>query len=344
FNPPVVKGDSIYFGSIDGNFYALDVTSGYMRWSFAAKNMVNSVPYADDDRVYFGANDGNVYAVAQSDGRLLWTFPTGDPVQSLVLRYKDTVIFTSDTGATFFVTPDGQEQNRIPNPVWSHHTFQVYDNVLYWAPLGRKFGAYDMKTRNFLWTVDASSPYPIWYSFAALDDKRVYYASSFYKYGPVELTYYALDRKNGELLWQDKHDLDVGPNTLNTRDNTFYKHVMLLDYMAPSLYGDKVIYTSGDINVRAYYAKSGKVAWTRKLDYPTSSAPTVAGDRLYFGVAGNEDDKKKKPRLMCLSADSGKTLWEMDTEGAILSAPVISGKRMIFGTDRNIFYVLEEIF
>ena len=46
FNPPVVVDDTIYFGSDDGNFYALDVHSGYMRWIFQAQAPVNSVPFA----------------------------------------------------------------------------------------------------------------------------------------------------------------------------------------------------------------------------------------------------------------------------------------------------------
>jgi hypothetical protein len=34
----------------------------------------------------------------------------------------------------------------------------------------------------------------------------------------------------------------------------------------------------------------------------------------------------------------------MEIEGALLSAPVISGKWIIFGTDKNMFYVLEELY
>jgi hypothetical protein len=40
-NPPVVIGDTIYFGSDDGNFYALDVESGYMRWVFKSGAAIN---------------------------------------------------------------------------------------------------------------------------------------------------------------------------------------------------------------------------------------------------------------------------------------------------------------
>ena len=41
---------------------------------------------------------------------------------------------------------------------------------------------------------------------------------------------------------------------------------------------------------------------------------------------------------------NGRLLWEMELEGALLSAPVIAGKWMVFGTDRNYFYVLEEVY
>ena len=89
FNPPVVVDDTIYFGSDDGNFYALDVHSGYMRWIFQAQAPVNSVPFADRDHLYFGSNDGHVYAVGRETGEERWRFPTEYTVQSLILRYGD---------------------------------------------------------------------------------------------------------------------------------------------------------------------------------------------------------------------------------------------------------------
>ncbi|HMX56996.1 MAG TPA: PQQ-binding-like beta-propeller repeat protein [Leptospiraceae bacterium] len=348
FNPPVVIGDMMYFGSIDGNFYALDTETGYMKWNFKTRGAVNSVPFADDQAVYFGSNDGSVYAVDLKDGKQRWSFPTGNTVQSLVLRYKDNIIFTSDTGATFFLDLNGHEQQRLPNPVWSHHTFQVYEGVVYWAPRGRSFGAYDMATKQFLWSVDVTVPYAVWYSFPAIDSKQIYYSSSYFVGGddPVKLTFYAHDRLTGEATWQNEDSIDMG-GTPPTRETVFMRHVQLLDYLAPALYKDLVIYTSGDSVVRAFDTKTGSPAWRKNLPYATSSAVTVAGDRIYFGMRGDEAVEGvtgKKPKLICMSARDGNILWQMDTEGAILSSPVISGKRIMFGTDKNYFYVLEEIF
>jgi outer membrane protein assembly factor BamB len=106
-----------------------------------------------------------------------------------------------------------------------------------------------------------------------------------------------------------------------------------------------VIYSGGDAVVRAFDAKSGVLRWEREFDSPVSSAPTVAGGRLYFGILGAEaPDTGGGPELVCLSARNGNILWRMDLEGAILSAPVIAGKRLIFGTDKSVFYILEEVF
>jgi outer membrane protein assembly factor BamB len=116
--------------------------------------------------------------------------------------------------------------------------------------------------------------------------------------------------------------------------------------MAPALWRDRVIFTSGDTVVRAFEDDTGEIIWERHFQFPVSSSPTVAGDRVYFGVRGDESEgaSGSSPRLVCLSAKDGRILWDMDTEGAVLSAPVISGKRMIFGTEHNRFYVLEELF
>jgi len=92
---------------------------------------------------------------------------------------------------------------------------------------------------------------------------------------------------------------------------------------------------------RAFDAATGQLRWERAFDMPLASSSTIAGNRLYFGVYGDENTP---PRLVCLDARSGRLLWYMETEGSLLSAPVIAGRRIIFGTDMSVFYVLEEVF
>lgn len=349
FNPPIVKGGSIYFGSSDGNFYALDIKSGYMRWVFKTEGIINSVPYADEEKVYFGSNDGKVYAVTIEDGTQVWTYQTESTVQSNIVRYKDSVVFTSDGGSTYFLSPEGELKHRIPNPVWHYDTFQFYDNVMYFAPGPMKtphsLGVFDLDQKSYLWIMNTAAMAATWYSFPALKGKNLFISTNSGRYNSWDLNYYAFDRETGTRIWRYSDESYFGEGVTAHPYVLFKKNIKLLDYMAPSLWKNLVIYTSGDSVVRAFHARNGTLAWRRIFDYPTSSAPTIAGDRIYFGLRGDEETVDgKKPKLVCLAARSGKKLWELELEGALLSAPVIAGKWLIFGTDKNLFYVLEELY
>jgi outer membrane protein assembly factor BamB len=349
FNPPVVKGNTIYFGSSDGNFYALDIQSGYMRWVFKTEGIVNSIPFADGERIYFGSNDGRVYAVSRDEGSQIWAFQTESTVQSVVLRYGDTVVLTSDAGSTYFLSLEGELLHRLPNPVWHYDSFQLYENVMYFAPgplsNPRSLGAFDLEQKSYLWLLNTAAMGATWYSFPALRGKYLFMATSSDRLQYWAFDYYALNRETGAQIWRTGEDSYFGERTTENLRLLFRKNLRLLDYMAPSLWKNLVIFTSGDSVVRAFHFRDGTPAWRRVFEYPTSSAPTVAGNRVYFGVRGDGDvPGGMNPRLVCLSARNGKLLWEMELEGSLLSAPVVAGKWLIFGTDRNMFYVLEELY
>jgi outer membrane protein assembly factor BamB len=361
FNPPVVKDDTIYFGSADGNFYALDIESGYMRWVFKSGAPINSVPYADEDRIYFGSQDGKAYGVSRGDGTEIWNYETGRPVNSAVQRYKDMVLFTSDGGASYFVTPEGEPISRIPNPVWHYHTFQMYDDIMYFAPgplsQPHSFGPYDVKTGRHLWIIDTAELGAIWYSFPAIKEDLLFFSTCGYSDFAWDMSFLAYDRRTGERVWKYQDFSRWGPTYNPDMEGLFRRNLNLLDFMAPAVWKDLVIYSGGDSVIRAFHTKTGKLIWEKEFDTPVSSAPTLAGDRIYFGLLGDavvydparrgrprQQTVSRPPSLVCLSARDGKVLWNMDLEGALLSAPVIAGKRLMFGTDTSIFYILEEVF
>jgi outer membrane protein assembly factor BamB len=358
FNPPVAKDDTIYFGSADGNFYALDIESGYMRWAFKSGAPINSVPYVDDDQVYFGSQDGKTYGISREEGLENWTFFAGRPVNSSVERYKDSIIFVSDGGAVFFLSPDGREQFRVPNLSWYHYTFQMADDVMYFAPEpgSHSFGPYDIRRQRHLWVLDSSYRNAIWYSFPALRNDLLFFSTLGYDGFEWYLSFYAFERLSGRKVWEYEDTSRWGDSYNPDLEQLLWRGMELLDFMAPSVWNDLVIYTGGDAVVRAFDADTGNIVWEQEFDTPVSSAPVVAGDRIYFGLLGDGeieffDDRPEPvspsgsaPRLVCLSARNGRFLWDMELEGAILSAPVIAGKRIMFGTDKSVFYILEEVF
>jgi outer membrane protein assembly factor BamB len=343
-NPPVVMGNTVYFGSSDGNFYALDAESGYMRWVFKSGAEINSIPYADSSLVYFGSKDGKLYALSRGNGREQWNFPTRSQINSQVERYGDYVIFVGDADAIYFLSPEGEEQFSIDNPGWAHFTFNMADDVMYFATGSRvqQVGPYDIKRREFLWYIPYHEIAATWYSFAAVRKDLVYFGTADAYYG-TELGFYAFDRRTGKKAWERRcQGVFPGWYWDDAAEWEFYmRNIEVLDFMAPTIWKDLVIYTGGDATARAFDAGTGVLRWERNFETPVSSASTIAGSRLYFGLMGDEMNPSK---LVCLEARDGRLLWSMETEGSLLSSPVIAGKRIIFGTAKNVFYVLEEVF
>ncbi len=365
FNPPVIQENTVYFGSADNNFYALDIESGYMNWVYETSAPINSLPTFDKENVYFGSSNGTVYAVSKETGKEKWSFDSRGGVNCSLIKYKNKIIFTSDEDSTYFLSSKtGRKAMSLRNPIWSANSFQIYKDVIYFAPgplevnYGLSLGAYDIKKMAFLWTLDVPVEGAVWISFAAVEKKLIFYGTCKTTDGQNWIfNFIAKNRLTGKTVWENADTPSFGKKNPFNPATLFDENVELLDYLAPAIVDNTIIYTCGDSLVRAFDIKTGKVLWTTEFPLPASSAPIIAGNRVYFGIRGVYPDKYKNKqkikkfygkeipsKLVCLSAKSGHLLWEMEIEGDILSAPVIAGKWMIFGTDQNFFYILEEVY
>ena len=78
---PVVVNGTVYFGSGDGNLYALDAGSGELRWKFQTGDVVHASPAYDSRHAVRGSWDSYLYAVDAETGREKWRFHGGeDPI------------------------------------------------------------------------------------------------------------------------------------------------------------------------------------------------------------------------------------------------------------------------
>jgi outer membrane protein assembly factor BamB len=75
---PSVWSGAVYFGSGDGNIYALDAVSGSLKWKFQTGDVVHASPAIVDGKLYAGSWDSYFYALDAVTGRLIWRFKTGE--------------------------------------------------------------------------------------------------------------------------------------------------------------------------------------------------------------------------------------------------------------------------
>jgi len=72
----VMQDKVIYFGSDDGNVYAVDAESGQQIWKTATRGPVPCTPAIDHGTVYVGSYDGKFYALDAQNGAVKWKFAT----------------------------------------------------------------------------------------------------------------------------------------------------------------------------------------------------------------------------------------------------------------------------
>ena len=139
---PVVKENTdipmVYFGSSDGNLYAVNARNGAEIWRFKTNGSFHSTPVLNNDILYVGSWDTYFYAINSKTGKELWKFKTGEKVAMAGIQASAAV---SD-GMVYFGARDGYmyaldaaSGNLIwkydANGSWIVSSAIVKDSVLY---------------------------------------------------------------------------------------------------------------------------------------------------------------------------------------------------------------------
>jgi outer membrane protein assembly factor BamB len=77
YSSAAVWNKTIYVGSYDGRFYALDAATGDVRWSFKANDRISGAPTVLAGIVYFATLGERTYGLDARTGEEVWTFPDG---------------------------------------------------------------------------------------------------------------------------------------------------------------------------------------------------------------------------------------------------------------------------
>jgi outer membrane protein assembly factor BamB len=93
---PFVHENKVFFGSLDGNVYAVDTKTGQEIWRFfiTKSEVIDKTPLVYNNVIYFGGGDGILYAL-DLNGKELWRFKTNGPIWSQPVIKDDIMYFGS---------------------------------------------------------------------------------------------------------------------------------------------------------------------------------------------------------------------------------------------------------
>jgi outer membrane protein assembly factor BamB len=142
---PTVSGGNVYFGSGDGNIYALDAASGQLHWKFQTGDVVHASPAVADGSLFVGSWDSYFYALDPATGKEKWRFKTG-------------------------------EDHEIYNQVGIQSSAAIADGIVYFGCRDSNLYALDARTGEKKWAYNNKGSWVI--VSPAVKDAKLYFATS----------------------------------------------------------------------------------------------------------------------------------------------------------------------
>jgi outer membrane protein assembly factor BamB len=272
-SPLVGRGDStLYVGCWDGVLYALDRSTGTVKWTYDTGGFISATSsQGPDGTLYVPGGDGSLYALSTA-GELKWSFVATDWIQSSPTVAADGVIYFGSWDDTFYaLSPTGQL-------LWSALTGgDVVGSAAIAADGTVIFGSRDRFVYalnldgSLRWSLDTGDSVEASPVISA--DGTIYIGSSSGKF-------FALT-PDGNIKWQKQ--------------------------LTKAIYGTAAIRADGSVVVGASdfklhaWSSSGAELWTTELGDWVDSSPVVGENgRLYVG----SHDKK----LYSIVSSSGSDL------------------------------------
>ncbi len=159
---PAIWSGTVYFGSGDGNVYALDASSGNLKWKFHTGDVVHASPAIANGTLFIGSWDSYFYALDATTGKEKWRFKTGED-------------------------PDTHNQVGIQSSA------AVADGIVYFGCRDSNLYALDANTGTKLWAFNNKGSWVI--GSPAVRDGTVYFATS------DSAMFYALNAKSGAKIF-----------------------------------------------------------------------------------------------------------------------------------------------
>jgi outer membrane protein assembly factor BamB len=269
---PTVWDAKVYFGSGDGNVYALDAATGNLAWKFKTGDVVHASPAIADGTVYIGSWDSYFYALDAKTGKEKWRFKTGeDPdihnqvgIQSSAVVAGGTVYFgCRDANLYALDAKTGAKKWAFNNKgSWVIGTPIVKDGKLYFttSDSGMFYGL-DAKSGTSIFSLKFQWPM---FSSPAIAGSTLYIGTHEGKFMAIDLTAQKVawtfqtdgSRKNGPTYSKP----DGSPNYEVAFEDDFYDDVIIgvrkmlsigVVLSSPAIVDNVVYFGSSDGNLYA---------------------------------------------------------------------------------------------
>jgi outer membrane protein assembly factor BamB len=335
---PVIGVDgTIYIGADDGKVYAINGTTGVIRWAVAVQSQGVDATAAigSDGTIYVGAGH-SLAALHPATGAEKWRFATtGDVESSPTIGPDGTLYFGADdakvyavnakTGTLkwFFVFPDGSDTDSSPA--------LGADGTVYIGSGEGTLYAVDGRAGTLKWSFVVAGEIS---GAPALGADGTVYVSAVNSAESATLTY-AINGVSGMQKWVRSLSSETAKSVALGADGTVF------------VSGVKLADVSAGTNLRAAVwaldGETGNLKWEQLLEVGSEGVTEAS-----LGADGTVYVHAEKPiipggigKLTALDPVTGRVKWEATTNGSSNSSPAIGSDGTVYvGSDDGKVYAI----
>lgn len=320
---PIVAGDTIYIGDLDGTFHALAVDTGTTRWTFKAEaaGFPSAAAVAADATlpVVVGDDTGVVRGLDRRDGRLVWEYETegeisGGPTIVTTPAGPRAFVGSQDASLSCLSLADGKQ-------LWKH---SIADQIrcsptvahtkdgdcIFIAGCDGKLHVIDAEKGAERATVPIDGPTGT--TPATLAD-RVFFGTE----GGV---FFAIDFLKAEVAWRQQ--AAAGAQAYRS---------------SAAVAGDLAVVGSRGRAVEAFSLADGTRKWRRPIRARVDASPVVV-----MATGGMGAGAAARPVVIVVDAGggiaaldlaTGEPAWEFAAGGGFGAGAAVAGDRVVIASD-----------
>jgi eukaryotic-like serine/threonine-protein kinase len=351
---------------------ALPRTRPAALWTFATGGPVRSSPLFVDGTVFFGSGDGNLYAVDAATGRERWRFSTGAPVDGspayTARRAGGALVVVASRDGFLHAIDAATGRERWKLALGTELPFHWGWDFILSTPAVDGDRLYVGSGSGEVLAVEAASGKVIWrHATAARVRSSPTVADGVVYVGSFDGYLYALDAATGGERWKfategtkldsatagfDRQSIQGSPAVsadqvvIGGRDGMFYgvdratgtqrwrmDHGMPWVIASPAIADGKAVVGSSDGRfVTAVDLAAGKEVWRSRTGSNQLSSPAVGGGVVVVGDFTGA--------VIALDLASGRELWRFMAGEGVFSSPLVVDGTIFFGSDDGKLYAL----
>jgi outer membrane protein assembly factor BamB len=296
---PVVQDGTIYVGSVDGKFHALDAMNGHERWTWSGPTPLYGTALVTEDACYVVDERTDLVCLERNNGRLRWRTPLHDATLGGALKPNET--FT----------------HRTATPI-------ILRGVLYVGSSDGGIYALNPRTGEVHWRHDAKTK--IYASAGVVGDNLLFggFDGGVIVFDPAARREIARTKLPGPVVSTPVAHGDrivVGCRDymlygLNTADLSIaWKYSYWFSWVesTPVLVGDEMYIGGSDFaRITAMNPITSKPRWSAVVYGISWGTPVVTDDTVYAAMQAQSDAIiPHQAGIVAIDRVSGRTKWRM---------------------------------